>query len=62
MAGDDTMLFMLKPGRAFCCGGGGAYVGLPMPGFIGLMAGKDELSDEKVLSGVTVRTCLCGGA
>jgi hypothetical protein len=50
------MLFMLKPGRALCCCGG-AYVGLPIPGFSGLMAGKEELSDERVLPDVLAFVC-----
>jgi hypothetical protein len=47
MAGGDAMLFMPMPmpGRELCW----PNVGLPIPGFSGLMAGNDELSDENEL-------------
>jgi len=48
MAG-DVMLFMLVP-----MAGRWVSVGLPMPGLEGAMAGKAELSELKVLSGVMV--------
>lgn len=40
------MLFMPTAGLLCCC----EKVGLPMPGLVGFMAGKDELREEKVLS------------
>lgn len=52
---EDIMLFMLMVGCEGC--GGAANVGLPIPGFVALSAGKDELSELMVLSGVIVRLC-----
>lgn len=48
VVGWDTML-LVPTADLFCCCG---KVGLPMPGLAGLMAGKEELREEKVLSGV----------
>lgn len=48
VVGWDTMLFMPIVGLFCWC----ENVELPMPGFAGLIAGNEELSDEKVLSGV----------
>lgn len=42
------MLSMPIAGLLCCC----ESVGLPMPGFVGFMAGKDELREENALSGV----------
>ena len=46
--GCDVMLFIPMAGL-FCCW---EKVGLPIPGLAGLMAGKEELRDEKLLFGV----------
>jgi hypothetical protein len=43
--GCDIMLFMPIAGLFCCC----EKVGLPIPGLAGLMAGKEELRDEKLL-------------
>jgi hypothetical protein len=40
-----------------CCSGGGANVGLPIPGLLGAIAGNEELS---ALSGVMARLCALG--
>jgi hypothetical protein len=48
VVGGDIMLFMPIP-DLFC---GWESVGLPMPGLMGFMAGKEELREEKVVSGV----------
>lgn len=45
VVGCDVMLFTLIVGLFCCC----EKVGLPMPGLAGLMAGKEELRDEKLL-------------
>lgn len=45
VVGCDIMLFMPIAGLFCCC----EKVGLPMPGLAGLMAGKEELRDKKVL-------------
>jgi len=42
------MLFMAIAGLLCCC----EKAGLPMPGLVGFMAGKEELREENVLSGV----------
>ena len=42
------MLFMPITGLFCCC----ENVGLPIPGLVGFIAGKEELKDENVLSGV----------
>lgn len=44
------VLFMLIVGLFCCC----EKVGLPIPGLVGFIAGKEELRDENVLSGVMV--------
>lgn len=51
VVGCDIMLFMPIAGLFCCC----EKIGLPMPGLAGLMAGKEELRDENVLSGVMAR-------
>jgi hypothetical protein len=56
---EDIMLFILIVGRTCCCGGG-AKVGLPIPGLEALKAGKDELSVLIVLSGVMERPWCLG--
>ena len=56
VVGWDIMLFMPIAGLFCCCG----KVGLPMPGFVGFMAGKEELREEKVLSGVMALPLPCG--
>ena len=54
----DTILFILYAGLDCCWGG--AKDGLPIPGFAAVKAGNDELSVEKVLSGVIARFCDIG--
>ena len=49
----EMMLVMPMVGLDCCCGG--ANDGLPMPGFMALSAGKEELRELSVLSGVMVR-------
>jgi hypothetical protein len=52
----EAMLFMLILGLCCCCDGA-AKAGLPMPGLLGAIAGKEELSDVNVVSGVMARLC-----
>jgi hypothetical protein len=54
----EAILFVLIAGLDCCCGG--AKDGLPIPGLLGAIAGKDELRDPKVLSGVIARLCVLG--
>jgi hypothetical protein len=65
MAG-DVMPLRVAPMIGLCCGC--AREGLPMPGFEGAMAGKAELSELNVLSGVIAlpdalgaERLVCGG-
>lgn len=55
----DIILVMLIAGLVCCCVG--AYDGLPMPGLLGAMAGKEELRVPKLVSGVIARLCPFGG-
>jgi hypothetical protein len=55
--GCDVMLFIPMAGL-FCCW---EKVGLPIPGLAGLMAGKEELRDEKVLLLCNAGTLVGGG-
>lgn len=57
IVGCDIMLFMPIVGLLCCC----EKVGLPIPGFAGLMAGKEELRDEKVLLLCGAGTFVGGG-
>jgi len=57
VVGCDIMLFMPIVGLLCCC----EKVGLPIPGFAGLMAGKEELKDEKVLLPCGAGTFVGGG-
>jgi hypothetical protein len=54
----DAILFMLVAVLDCCCGG--TKGGLPIPGLLGAIAGKDELREPKVLSGVIARLCVFG--
>lgn len=49
VVGGAIMLFMPIAGLFCCCC---AKIGLPMPGLVGFIAGKEELREANVLSGV----------
>lgn len=51
IAGCDIMLLIPIAGLLCCC----TKVGLPMPGLEGLIAGKEEFKELKLLSGVMAR-------
>jgi hypothetical protein len=54
----EAILFVLIAVLDCCCGG--IKDGLPIPGLLGAIAGKDELRVPKVLSGVIARLCAFG--
>ena len=57
----DIILFILRPAFIGCLEGG-EKLDDPMPGFVGTIAGNDELRVLRVLSGVIVLCVPCGAA